>query len=575
MQHETAVLTTTNDREHHDDQDEIPAWARMLAQHLLQRRTMNTVDERLYQRILALGAALARGDTCLIEQRCDSDISDPLVVSGDAAQQTPKPLVVELADTQQYWYFYRHWQQEHTLAERLAALLDTQHRPASVPVAFSADDPLNQLQREALIRAASMSFTLITGGPGTGKTFTLARIVKLLQADRPDLRVALAAPTGKAAQRMQSVLSAAFLSAGIGAGQIQSAQTLHRLLGLGMQSKARYDRFEPLPYDLIVIDEGSMLDLALASQLFEAIAPGTRVIILGDADQLAAVDAGAVLADLGATPLLAQHRIHLAESRRFHADRGIGRLAAAVLEQQPDQVIQALQGSDEVTYQALKTIPLQQVHVQLWQGYQAYLHDLRALSGLVHPLPSARVEPLLKAFDRFRILCAQRHGSYGVQAINRAMDERLQQALGVHPIGPWYHGRPVMITRNDYSLQLSNGDIGLCLMDVAGQAWVYFPERTQPIAALRLPPEQVETAFALTIHKSQGSEFETVAMLLDEAAMAMLSRELVYTAITRAKSAIQVWADQSVLLAAVAVKGSRISGLRFQLARQLESMAKG
>lgn len=552
------------------DQDDIPDWARMLAQHLLARRTaLSDREVRLQARILALGAALARGDTCVIEPVEEGDPSDPLVVSGDLARQSPKPLVVEQANGQRYWYFYRHWQQEYTLAERLAALLNPQHAPAHVPVVFSPDEPLNDLQREALIRAAAVPFTLITGGPGTGKTFTLARIVKLLQADQPDLRVALAAPTGKAAQRMQSVLSAAFLSAGIGIGQIQSAQTLHRLLGLGMQSKARYDRFEPLPYDLIVIDEGSMLDLALASQLFEAIAPGTRVIILGDADQLAAVDAGAVLSDLGATPALAQQRVHLMESRRFDADRGIGRLAAAVLEQQPDQVVQALRGSADVMHHELKALTAEQVYAALWLSYDAYMHNVTALSGRVHPLTQAQVTPLLGAFDRFRILCAQRHGSYGVQAINRAMDARLQHAQGVHPLGPWYHGRPVMITRNDYSLQLSNGDIGLCLIDAAGRAWVYFPERAQPIAALRLPPEQVETAFALTIHKSQGSEFETVAMLLDDAAITMLSRELVYTAITRAKTTIQVWADLSVLQAAVAVKGNRTSGLRVQLTRQL------
>lgn len=576
--------------------DDTPAWSVVLANQLLSfyPDTAAETAQTLRTAILALGRALTQGDSCLLQPAAKAPdalwLDHPLVVSGSTAQASPAPLVVEAADEQRYIYLYRHWQQEWQLAERLAALL----RPVSPPPVVTADlaydaepDPagtvpnppkLNALQRRAVSQAAAAPFTLITGGPGTGKTFTLVRIVKALLGAQPELRVALAAPTGKAAQRMQSVLSGEFSRAGIDSKQIQTAQTIHRLLGLGGRSQPRYHRHAPLPYDLIVIDEGSMLDLALASLLFDAIAVGTRLIILGDADQLAAVDAGAVLSDLGQTAALAPYRVHLLESRRFRADAGIGLLASGVLAQCEDEVLAALgEGSGGVQYVDLAHTTKKQIYTQLWQSFAPYVVALQALHHAQHPLSPQTVDALFREFDRFRALCAQRYGDLGAHAINRAMGEQLQQALaGVAaqmPADGWYSGRPVMMTRNDYGLRLSNGDIGICLRDRheggEGKAWVYFPDRTAPIAATRLPPEQIETAFALTIHKSQGSEFEVVAMVLDPSSTELLTRELVYTAITRAKLTIQVWSGQQVLLDAIQRKGNRVSGLRLQIERQL------
>ncbi len=555
----------------------IPTWYEVLSTHLLAKfpQTDDPSKQAISQCILDLGNALEQGDTCLkraIEPSDDAWLSHPLFVRDEFALETPAPLVVmNDGHASQYIYFYRHWQQEWQLAERLAALLNPEHAPKAVQVDLLSELSLKDLQKEAIEKAAKSPFSLITGGPGTGKTYTLARIVKALQQAQPNLRVALAAPTGKAAQRMQSVLANEFANAKIKNLKVQDAQTIHRLLGLGGRSTPRYHRYEPLPFDLIIIDEGSMLDLALASLLFDAIAVGTRVIILGDADQLAAVDAGAVLADLGESDALKPYRVHLQESNRFKADEGIGLLANGVLRQDETSVLAALTGNEQVQYFDLDKAKKPSVFKQLWQGFAEYVACLESLKAEKHPLNAEHVKSLFAAFDQFRVLCAQRFGDFGANAINQMMGDFLQHDLNDQNVrsGGWYVGRPVMITRNDYGLRLSNGDIGVCLADAEGRLWVYFPDRAAPIAATRLPPEQIETAFALTIHKSQGSEFSVVAMVLDASAEEMLTRELVYTAITRAKKCIQVWSDKTLLLNAIAKKSNRISGLKCNIAKKL------
>lgn len=558
----------------------IPTWYEVLSTHLLAKfpETDEACKQAISQCILDLGTALEQGDTCLkrtIELSHDAWLLHPLFVRDEFALDAPAPLVV-MDDGQgsHYIYFYRHWQQEWQLADRLAALLNPETAPEAAHVDLNTEKSLKTLQKQAIETAAKFPFSLITGGPGTGKTYTLARIVKALQATQPNLRVALAAPTGKAAQRMQSVLANEFANAKIKNLKVQDAQTIHRLLGLGGRSTPRYHRYEPLPFDLIIIDEGSMLDLALASLLFDAIAVGTRVIILGDADQLAAVDAGAVLADLGESEALKPYRVHLLESNRFKADEGIGLLANGVLRQDETSVIAALTGNEQVQYFDLDKAKKVPVFNQLWQGFAAYVACLESLKSEEHPLNEASVKALFAAFDQFRVLCAQRFGDFGANAINQILGEHLQNALNDQNVrsGGWYVGRPVMVTRNDYGLRLSNGDIGVCLADAEGRLWVYFPDRAAPIAATRLPPEQIETAFALTIHKSQGSEFSVVAMVLDASADEMLTRELVYTAITRAKKCIQVWSDKTLLLNAVGKKSNRISGLKCNFAKKLTKL---
>ncbi len=545
------------------------AWYVALAEHMAQLYPDTSSEKKndIKQLIIQLGQALDAGHTCLYIAQVSSNFKQmqhPAIVDESNAQTQPAPLV-RAGD---YVYFYRQWQQENQLAEQLTRILTPVR---TVTVQFDTEENANPLQRQAIQLAGQHSFSLITGGPGTGKTYTLVRIVKALQQAQPDLRIALAAPTGKAAQRMQSVLDIAFAQSGIASSHIQTAQTIHRLLGLGTSGKPRYHAQALLPYDLIVLDEGSMLDLALASLLFAAIATGTRVIILGDADQLAAVDAGAVLADLQQTPGLKQYQIHLTQSQRFSATQGIGQLASAILQQESVQFWQAFEHSpDQLQHIDPQDLSDQQLFDKLWQGFLPYVDALQSSHGQ----SEQHIEQLFAAFDRYRILSAMRAGRLGIQRINQEMTKRLQQAqqqaYGRYAAQQeWFSGRPIMMNRNDYALQLSNGDIGLCLADKHGKWQVYFPHLSQGIASTRLPVQDISTAFALTIHKSQGSEFEKVAVVLDAAAKDLLSRELLYTAVTRAKQQVVLWSNNVVAEQALHNKALRHTGLRHQLQKML------
>lgn len=543
------------------------AWYMALAEHLTQLYHNTSVQQKsdIKQIIIKLGQALESGHTCLPFTQDSLNIDQmqhPAIVDEIRAKAQPSPLV----RAEDYLYFYRQWQQENQLAEHLSHILQPVR---AVSVQFEPAETANARQRQAIQLAAQHSFSLITGGPGTGKTYTLVRIVKALQQANPELRIALAAPTGKAAQRMQSVLDVAFAQSGIASSHIQTAQTIHRLLGLGTSGKPRYHAQALLPYDLIVLDEGSMLDLALASLLFAAIAPGTRVIILGDADQLAAVDAGAVLADLQQTPALQQHQIHLTESKRFVATQGIGQLAAAILAQDSTAFWQTFAKMENqsilqhVDPQRFSHQPLgdQQLFDQLWQGFLPYVAALQQRQP---------VQQLYAVFDQYRILSAMRSGRLGVKRINQEMARRLQQALGEHSsFGEWFSGRPVLMNRNDYGLQLSNGDIGLCLADDSGKWQVHFPHLAQPIAVTRLPLHDISTAFAMTVHKSQGSEFNRVAVVLEPAAQSLLSRELLYTAVTRAKQQVELWSDAATAEQALHNRLIRYTGLQRQLQKHI------
>lgn len=542
-------------------------WFMALAEHLVGLHTdqLHEINNQLKQLIIQLGEALDSGHTCYwLGDDCTAFaavLAHPAIVDETLATEAPAPLV-RAGD---YLYFHRQWQQENRLAEQLSRILTADRTQSSQPDAVHSPDPsANAQQQQAISLAAQHAFSLITGGPGTGKTYTLVRIVKALQQAQPDLRIALTAPTGKAAQRMQSVLDSAFKQSGVQSSHIQTAQTVHRLLGLGINALPRYHAAAPLPYDLIVLDEGSMLDLALASQLFDAIAPGSRVIILGDADQLAAVDAGAVLADLQHTPALQPYQVQLIQSQRFNAMQGIGQLASAILMQDRSRFWQAFakpENHSVLRHFNPQQLSDQRVFDQLWQGFSAYTEALVSQQ----PLPQ-----LFEAFNQYRILTAMRAGRLGIERINREMALRLQQAVS-HSAGlaQWYQGRPVMMTRNDYGLRLSNGDIGLCLQDQHGKWQVHFPDSGQCIAVSRLPLHDLTTAFALTIHKSQGSEFNRVAVVLDVAAQELLSRELLYTAITRARQQVDLWSDPTAADYALTHKLLRHTGLTRQLQKLL------
>lgn len=456
-------------------------------------------------------------------------------------------------------------------------------------------------QRVAAETALRRRFCIITGGPGTGKTRTLAVILALLlerAVQRPP-RVAVAAPTGKAAARIQEALRRARAelpcSDAVKALLPSEARTLHRLLGyLPDEARFRHHAENPLPFDFVAVDEASMVDLALMAKLFDALPPHGRVALLGDKDQLASVEAGAVLADICAGLAPTRQRpdpqapaedaeagarraaagrnegrwtppvIELRRNYRFAAASAVGRLATAIRD-----------GDTEAVFRVLAECARAPLEV----GAKALPEAAGLKAGLAEPLLEgfggflrAR-EPTvaLAALDEFRVLCALRESPFGVRRVNELAVAVFEEANLLRPRGAWYPGRPVMVTRNDYDLGLFNGDTGALLPHPAtGELRAWFRDAT---GALRdFPPGRLpehETAFALTVHKSQGSEFDRVLLLLPDRENPVLTRELLYTGLTRARARVELWMREPVFLAAIGRRVERGSGLRDALAAAL------
>ena len=404
------------------------------------------------------------------------------------------------------------------------------------------------------------ALALVTGGPGTGKTTTAARMVALLAHRERGIRVALAAPTGKAAARLGEAIGRPLRhSDGTLAGvrprlerAAFQARTLHRLLGWNPGTdRCRFHHGNPLPYDVVVVDEASMVDLVLWDRLLSALGHGTRLIVLGDHRQLESVQPGRVLAEM----ILAAHggaldacHVELDRNYRFESHPGIGHLATAIRNYDGDGLVEAL---------ANKDFRGELVHYLSAQADDAV--------GQVWPQVMAVVrasdpDAALAALARVRILCALRRGPYGVEGVNALVEARLR-AEGV-PAGEWAHGRPVLVTANDPHSGLFNGDVGVLLngMDGPGiKAW--FPgtqePRSVPLAAL---PSR-DTAWAMTVHRSQGSEFDSVLLVLPPQPHDLAGPELLYTGVTRAKSRILLAADQEALRAACQQRPPRRAGL--------------
>lgn len=509
-------------------------------------------------------------------------------VAGTAGQYAP--LIVDDADR---LYLHRYWRYEQEIARviaawaidpplpidagRLAPLLDRWVGPAG-------RDPGTDQQRVAVVLALTRRFTVITGGPGTGKTTTAARILTLLaqlHAGTP-LRVALAAPTGKAAGRLEQAIRAAKTHLGLdeqlAAAIPESAATIHRLLGPRDRSGAhRFNVQAPLPVDVLLIDEVSMVDLALMAKLVAATPRGARLILLGDKDQLASVEAGAVLSSLTApwtgysaatatrlhalsgvsvpaaqeAPPLADCVAVLRHSHRFAAHGAVGVLAQATLQGDDDDVARQLTDPVHCGDASMDTL-VAMVDV----GLRPLVEAVSAGAG-----PAAA----FAALDRFRLLCVHRGGARGVGALNRWLETRLRRQLDpVRSDSEWFAGRVVMITHNDYNLRLFNGEIGIALHDpqADGALRVFFAdslERFRSFAPARLPAR--EGGLALTVHKSQGSEFDQVVLVLPDALSPIVTRELLYTAVTRARDQIRVWGRPAVYAQGVRVRQLRESGL--------------
>ncbi len=424
---------------------------------------------------------------------------------------------------------------------------------------------------------------VITGGPGTGKTFTVARLIAVfaeLEPGRAPLRVVLAAPTGKAAARLGEALRAAI------PGAPAQVATLHRLLQpVAGTPHFRRNAANPLTADLVVVDEASMVDLALMAKFLDALPAETRLVLVGDKDQLASVEAGAVMGDIcgrrhapvfskamgarireltgQAVPTgdpggdLAECIVELTTSRRFAAGSAIGELSRAVNRGDGVHALDILSrpGEESVAWvQAGGGAALAPI---ILTGYRSYAD---------RGSPAERLDRL----NRFRVLCAHRAGLLGAEGVNRLAERLLAQQgrIRINPRGttPWYAGRPVLITRNDYGLGLFNGDAGIALPDPeAGtdELYVFFTDPGDGLRRFlpyRLPAH--ETVFAMTVHKSQGSEFDQVLLVLPDRDSPVLTREMIYTALTRARRRITLAADPTLLAAAIRRRIDRASGLR-------------
>jgi exodeoxyribonuclease V alpha subunit len=565
-------------------QSEQMTWLNMWSNYLTQAPFSQSAQAVNAAHILQqLVEASLQGDSCIEVDTTQLEALGDLAVSSEIATTQVAPCVYD----QQGLALYRYWQLEQRLAHQICRL----KRQTTQTIDLSSYQNLlsDEYQQAALKMVLQQWLSIITGGPGTGKTYTLARIIAALNQMIPDIRIAMAAPTGKAAQRMQEALQNSFndpklLESGLITDELrnQTTQTLHRLLGMGNRQTPRFDQKQPLPYDVIVVDEASMLDLNLATALFEAVPDHCRIILLGDANQLASVDVGSVLADLQQVDALAENRVQLKNSRRFSDEAKIGQFARFIQAQQhatahhsalsklEAEIVKA-EGLQPITFskEMLDLIQLEYLPEQydiepyqqkLMYGFQNYL---AALNDYIYRGDAADdIQQVIRAFDDYRILAAVKHGALGIEQLNRYAERWLNQQLKQIAVGDWYIGRPVMMTYNDYQLGLSNGDIGICFKHRSQpqQFEVFFPSLNKWIAAHRLP-RNMQTAFVLTIHKSQGSEFTHTAIVLDAKAEKLLSQELIYTAVTRAKKVVSILADPNALQQALTIRTVRRSGL--------------
>ena len=571
-----------------------------LATHLLALVDCTTPSVALA--VAALSKALGEGSSCLALPQLASGILLIREPAPDAAGQAftglPAPPLAEwraaleasrlvapspslaagyplVLDAAHRLYFNRHFNQERRVAESLAAR--AQARPYAdasttrIEAALDREFPPGAHdpdQRAAVRLALERPFAVITGGPGTGKTTTVARLLALMAAlGRPDeLPTILAAPTGKAANRLVESIAAAgehLRAAGTPAADLAripgEARTLHRLLGMraGRQGP-RYHGGNPLPLGVLVIDEASMVDLNMMARVLEALPSQARLVLLGDADQLASVEAGAVLGDLCEAARLGDHAYlsALTHSHRFREDGGIGRLAGAIRTGDLEATVAALAEDVDTRLDAGGLAALAARAIPAWRDYLTAGNPAEALAG----------------FGRFRVLCALREGAQGVGGVTSLLEHALAAVGLIAPVDRYYRGRPVIVTANDYTVELFNGDVGLLWPDAAGVMRAWFPgaqgePRAVPIN--RLPAH--ETAYAMTVHRAQGSEFDEVALVLPNHESAVLTRELLYTAVTRARHTVVIHASSPVLAMALGRPVARASGLRDALLQSLQA----
>ncbi len=483
-------------------------------------------------------------------------------------------------------YLHRLWTAQQRLATNLRARLAArtpipQTAGTLLKRLFPDDEPVDW-QCVAAFAALRQKACVITGGPGSGKTTAIARILAAIQERESGSRTLCAAPTGKAAQRMSEALAAAVAS--FGAPIPVEATTIHRLLGIIPRStRFRHGPDNPVPADTVVIDEASMVDLPLMDRLCAALPATCRLLLVGDRNQLASVDVGSVLGDLcppdAAASFSPEFRQEITQATGMHLPRTSGKanaLADGIVElkrgyrfnQSIATVSSAVnQGDVDAALRCLESgapdADVVWTAVNQSGAMQARLAAL-TLEGFEPYVQANTPAAALDAFRQFRVLCALRTGATGVDAINQMVERALFRAGKLAPLERFYERRPIMITRNEYSLNLYNGDIGVIMRDQQGgdmRAFFAGPgSALRAFAPSRLPPH--ETAFAMTIHKSQGSEHDRVLILLPDRDTPVLTRELLYTALTRARRRVWLWGSRETLTKCITRITERSSGLR-------------
>jgi exodeoxyribonuclease V alpha subunit len=577
-------------------------------------------DQRVLLTVALAVAALRRGSVCLElnqfrEAAVDVDGVDPelaaqlvwpeaagllralqvspLVIGGLAGPLRPLTLV----DSDAGWLLYldRYFRQEQLIRQ----ILDTRATTRPIVDATLARETLDSLfsddagdpspapdrQRVAAAAAATEWNTILAGGPGTGKTHTAARILALLyRLHGPGLRVALAAPTGKAAGALTEAVARQGPDLGLPDGL--TAKTLHRLLGLRRYGgrRSRYDATNQLPYDVVVVDETSMVSLTLMAQLLAALPATARLILLGDPDQLTSVDAGAVLGDLVHRPQtrslsedlvalvatdlgaatttgesaldnderrqLSRGVVRLTRGRRFNAS--IAALADAIRQGRVDETLRLLNNPTEQSVTLCPPADFETVRADI------------ASSGmeLVAAAERGDVESALAALRSHRLLCAHREGPFGQRYWADLVRDWTAAAVG-HPLDPshFYPGQPLLITANDYEAAVFNGDIGVVVAGTDGLR-AAIDRGGDPLLLQPSTFSSVQTAYAMTVHRSQGSQYEAVLVVLPADTSPLLTRQLLYTAVTRAQQRVRILATEESVAAAVSRQARRASGLR-------------
>ncbi|MBD8524261.1 exodeoxyribonuclease V subunit alpha [Pseudomarimonas arenosa] len=539
-------------------------------------------DALLAERVARTARAEAAGDSCLALTGAQASRHGGTALDSQQLQQLRRsslisdgghiaPLVI---DARQRLYFWRNWRHEQRISEQIVQALSTaadqaasESLEAALQQAFADSDPaLDSLQRKAVRQALSRRLLILTGGPGTGKTRTVGRLIEAARRLHGEtLQIHVAAPTGKAAQRLNMLFDR-------DANNVTAAQTVHRLLGFDPDTQRfRHGRELPLKTDLLIVDEVSMLDLGTLRTLLEAVPPSTHLVLMGDAEQLQSVTTGSVLDDIVQALEGIPDSPVVRLQHGFRSEHGL--LPVFIAAQQGDA--KALtRGADDL----FAPISLRSC-ADLTQRDQR-LHDwalqlIDQLSGAVTGQGEQDAARLLQAWQQQQLLCVLNEGPFGASEAALRIEARLREAWRVLPGTASFAGQAIMVRRNDYARGLFNGDLGVLLPDTSSRLRAWFADpmssRLRSFATGDLPEHA--SACALTVHKSQGSEFPRVALLLPpDAESRVLSRQLVYTALTRARQRVEIWGDEAVLGAALARRSSRLGGLRDLLVQRCAAL---